>query len=187
MQSIEYQVSRGARLVNNIRKLSDLEEYKSKIEPIEFTIILEDIILNLREKYKEKNIEIQVKNQNKKNLILANKQLRDVFENILINAIIHNENRKINIIIKISREIKKAIRYIKFEILDNGTGISNGEKNSIFKREYYIDKSLTGQGLGLVIVKKIIDAYNGQIWVEDRTPGKFFKGSNFIFLIPEAF
>lgn len=41
-------------------------------------------------------------------------------------------------------------------------------------------------GLGLSLVKKIINSYNGKIWVEDRFKGDFKKGSNFIFLIPEA-
>jgi signal transduction histidine kinase len=40
-------------------------------------------------------------------------------------------------------------------------------------------------GLGLSLVKKIIDSYKGQIWVEDKIKGDFTKGSNFIILIPE--
>ena len=41
-------------------------------------------------------------------------------------------------------------------------------------------------GLGLSLVKKIIESYHGQIWVEDRFEGDYSKGSNFIVLIPEA-
>ncbi len=39
-------------------------------------------------------------------------------------------------------------------------------------------------GIGLTLVKKIIDNYNGEIWVEDRIPGDYSKGSKFCFLIP---
>jgi signal transduction histidine kinase len=39
-------------------------------------------------------------------------------------------------------------------------------------------------GLGLSLVKKTIDRYNGKIWVEDKVKGDCSKGSNFIILIP---
>jgi signal transduction histidine kinase len=41
-------------------------------------------------------------------------------------------------------------------------------------------------GLGLSLVKKTIDRYNGKIWVEDRIKGDHTKGTNFIILIPGA-
>lgn len=41
-------------------------------------------------------------------------------------------------------------------------------------------------GLGLALVKKIIDNYNGKIWVEDRVKGDHSKGNNFVLLIPEV-
>jgi len=41
-------------------------------------------------------------------------------------------------------------------------------------------------GLGLSLVKKIIEKYHGKIWVEDRVKGAQSKGSNFIVLIPEV-
>ena len=41
-------------------------------------------------------------------------------------------------------------------------------------------------GFGLSLVKKILEGYNGKIWVEDRIQGDYTKGSNFIVLIPEV-
>ncbi len=41
-------------------------------------------------------------------------------------------------------------------------------------------------GLGLSLTSKIIDSYNGKIWVEDRIKGDYTKGGNFVILIPEA-
>ena len=41
-------------------------------------------------------------------------------------------------------------------------------------------------GFGLTLVKKIIESYKGEIWIEDRVKGDYSHGSNFIFLIPEA-
>jgi len=43
-----------------------------------------------------------------------------------------------------------------------------------------------GMGLSLLLVKKILDSFNAEIWVEDRIIGDPSKGSNFIILIPEG-
>lgn len=41
-------------------------------------------------------------------------------------------------------------------------------------------------GLGLTLVKKIIEVFNGKIWIKDRVLGDYSKGSNFVVLVPEA-
>ena len=65
-------------------------------------------------------------------------------------------------------------------------GISDEIKELIFHRGYRKEKNIRGMGLGLSLVKKIIDSYDGQIWVEDKVKGDFNKGSNFVLLIPKA-
>jgi signal transduction histidine kinase len=48
------------------------------------------------------------------------------------------------------------------------------------------EKQSKGMGIGLTLVKKAIETYSGQIWVEDRIIGDYTEGSNFIIMIPEA-
>ena len=58
------------------------------------------------------------------------------------------------------------------------------------KKQFFIknqkDKKFRGLGIGLSLVKKIVDSFNGKIWVEDKVKGEYGKGSNFIVLIPEV-
>ena len=103
----------------------------------------------------------------------------------MINAVKYNTNQLIKILIKISEVQEDGVSFLKLEFLDNGIGIEQYRKEKIFEvgnREY---KGGRGMGLGLSLVKKIVDSYNGKILVEDREPGDYSKGSNFIVLIPK--
>jgi len=112
--------------------------------------------------------------------------LENIFENILYNAVYHNENNIINITVNVSKISKDNANYVRFEVLDNGLGIPDSMKGNIFSREYKKGEIPTGIGLGLLLVKRIIEKYNGEISVEDRIIGDHSQGSKFIILIPES-
>lgn len=112
--------------------------------------------------------------------------MEDLFHNLVSNSIKYNDSPVVEIDVKMSREKKNNINYIKLEFLDNGIGISDKRKGTIFKEEYVKDISTKGLGIGLTLVKKIVGSYEGEIWVEDRIKGDYKQGSNFIILIPEA-
>ena len=109
-----------------------------------------------------------------------------MFENILINAIRHNNNAQVEIIVRVSKFQENKTDYVKIEFIDNGMGIEDSQKDIIFQRGYEEGKSTSGMGLGLSLVKKILQIYDGKIWVEDRVKGNPSEGSNFIVLIPEV-
>ncbi|GAI13051.1 unnamed protein product, partial [marine sediment metagenome] len=116
----------------------------------------------------------------------ANELLLDLFENILFNAVKHNENPKIEISIKVSKVDRDRKKYLKFEFLDDGIGVPDALKEQLFKDISNIKSKTKGMGLGLLLVSKILSIYNGQIWVEDKIKGDPSKGSNFIILLPEV-
>ncbi len=179
------QVLRGAKLVLNIRKLSQLEEIEISLKRTEIYNILLNTIDFVKNSYKEKKINIKVDSFSTQIYVQVNELIRDVFENILYNAIKHNKSAIPEIEIKISKEQKLGENYVKMEFQDNGGGISDHRKEKIFKRGYGQTKSVHGMGLGLSLVKTIIEKCQGKIWVEDRVNGDYSKGSNFVLLIPE--
>jgi signal transduction histidine kinase len=104
----------------------------------------------------------------------------------MINAVKYNENALISILIKISEIQADGKSILKLEFIDNGMGIEHYRKEKIFmvgNREF---KGGRGMGLGLSLVKKIVESYSGKIMVEDKVPGDYSKGSNFIVLIPKS-
>ena len=180
------QVIRGAKLVSNIRKLSQIEETKMSLRRTEICSILTNSIDFAKNSSRDKKINIKFDSSNKQLYIQANELIRDVFENILNNAIKHNKSAIPEIEVKISKEQTFGLNYLKIEFQDNGLGISDPRKESVFQRGYGKNKHARGMGLGLSLVKKIIEIYRGEMRVEDRVNGDYSKGINFILLIPEV-
>ena len=185
-QIIKEQVIRGAKLVSNVRKISQLEYPKRNLEKIEIVNVLKKVITIVKKSYKDKNLNIRIDSVVEKFFAKTNDFLEDVFENLLINAITHNRNISIEISVKILKEQQNGINYVKMEFQDNGIGVADSMKHRIFIRANRKEEIYLGMGLGLSLVRGIIESYNGKIWVEDVVKGDRSKGSNFVILIPEG-
>ncbi|MFX0075641.1 MAG: ATP-binding protein [Candidatus Hermodarchaeota archaeon] len=183
---VDGQVARGVKLVSNVGKLSQIEDSGAILKKINISNFLEEAINYIKQSFKNQDIHINVDLKNTKIFVTANDLLLDVFENLLINSIRHNNKSKVEINIKTSKYYVNDQRAIKFEFKDNGSGISDDRKSIIFTRGKDLKRKTEGMGLGLSLVKKIIESYDGQIWIEDRIKGDFEKGSSFVFVIPEA-
>jgi PAS domain S-box-containing protein len=182
---INDQVVRGAGLVSNIRNLSNLNNLEVNLKPINLKDCLEEAINFVKKSYFNKNLNIKINNNEENIIALANKLIIDVFENIIFNAIKYNQNENIKISIVISENTIDNEHYWRLEFRDNGMGISDDMKKNLFGSQIKDNKLSKGMGLGLLTVKKILDIYNGEIWVEDRILGKPSKGSNFIIRLPK--
>ncbi len=184
LERINNQVKRGAYLVSTVLKLSKIENKNISLERTDVCNILNKAIEFLRKSYGDKIINVDIKKPKDEFWVMANELLLDLFENILINAVKHNNNNVIQISVKLSNFVKNDVAHLKIEIRDNGVGIPDKDKKSIFQRVYGKKRTLEGLGLGLSLVKKIIDSYDGQIWVENNVKGNYKKGSNFVVLLP---
>ena len=172
--------------MSNVRKLSKVEESEISIQSVNIYKYINESISIIQKSFQQREVNIQIEPLKDKLYVKANELLLDVIENILINAVKYNENPKIEITIKVSKEKSNGENHIKIEFLDNGIGIEDSRKPIIFRNGHRIQKGGKGMGLGLSLVKKIIKSYDGQLWVEDRIKGDYKKGSNFILMIPEA-
>jgi len=177
-------VDRGAKLVLDIQKLSRLDEIKIIFEPIDVNNTLRDSITFIKNTYPNKKIDIKIPNQNHQ--VLANEFLLDVFENIISNAVKYNLNPMAEINVKSCIIKDNGTEYLKLEFIDNGMGVPDIKKKAILEKGFEKDRRFHGLGIGLSLVKKTIESYNGRIWVENRVPEDYSKGSIFLVLIPLA-
>jgi len=183
---IKQQLARGASLVSNVRKLSEIEEAEMHIKPIEVKKVLEDSIEDLHARFHERDLEISFNASQDISNVMGGELLIDAFENLLINGVIHNNSEKIRLWINLSKVYQEGKNLVKIEFKDNGLGIIEERKKTIFKRNYQKDRSTGGMGIGLSLVKNIIIRYNGKVGVENRVSGDYSRGSNFIILLKEA-
>lgn len=183
---IEQQITRGKKLINNIRNLSEIEESEMPLVPTEVFDKLSHAIQFVKVNFQKQKINFNILSDFDEIYVLSNDLLLDVFENILINSVVYNKNEPLKIEISISRLIENEKLYIKLEFKDNGIGINHNRKRLIFMENYKKRTGSKGMGLGLSLVAKLLDLCDGKIWVEDRVKGDYTQGSNFVILIPEA-
>ena len=74
----------------------------------------------------------------------------------------------------------------KVSVEDNGPGIPDYMKEKILNRLQRGETKAKGLGLGLYLVKSLVESYHGRVMVEDRVPGDHRKGSRFIVYLPVA-
>ncbi|WPR72522.1 ATP-binding protein [Flavobacterium sp. NG2] len=104
-------------------------------------------------------------------------RFRQLFQNLIQNGIKYNNND----IIKIELGVTENEDAFTFYVKDNGNGIPEAYHNKIFDIFSKLQNDATSSGIGLSIVKKIIEYYSGKIWLESQEN----SGSTFYFTIPK--
>ena len=177
------QLKKGQNLVKNIILLSQIDQIEGKIYPYHVSNLINKSIESVRNSFPNRKIDFNIDYSNQVLEGYANDLIYNAIENILINSIKHTDQESIQLDIRVSKEEIQNVKYIKIELVDNGPGIPDDLKKLIFERK--IKLSEEGLGMGLYIVKKIIESINGKIFIKDRIKNDFSKGLNVIVLLRE--
>lgn len=102
-------------------------------------------------------------------------KLKQLFQNFISNAIKFNDKEKGVIAI----DVKEEGEFYKFSVKDNGIGIEEQYHDKIFKIFHSLHKRKDSTGIGLSIIKKIVDLHKGQIWIESQLG----QGTTFYFTL----
>lgn len=175
---------RMAQLVNSLLNVSRIELGTLAIETemTDFSSICDSVVKELALNIKKKEIQLTKEYEEKIPTINADPKLvRIIFQNLLTNAVKYTPEKG-EIYIKITKKGTDLL----ISVADNGYGIPEHQKNKIFTKLFRADnareKETEGTGLGLYIVKLIIEAAKGKIWFESEEN----KGTTFYVLMPLA-
>ncbi len=166
-----------ARLVSDLLELSRAGRKTKKFERHDFNEILELSLDGLEGKIRENNVKIQKPDDFPK-VHCDEMRLSQVMSNLIGNSINYMGDEKSP---TIQIGWAENDNMYEFWVQDNGIGIKDEDKDRVFNIfERAADSSAEGTGIGLSIVKKIIQVHGGNIWVDS----KFGNGSKFTFTIP---
>jgi PAS domain S-box-containing protein len=173
---------RMLRLVNNLIDITKLDcgHFSIELQNHNIVSLVENITLSVSEYIKNKEISLIFDTNIEEKIIAVDpNSIERIILNLLSNAIKFTDSGD-SIIVNLFAEQE----YVTISIKDTGIGIPNDKLEMIFDRFRQVDKSLTrnteGSGIGLSLVKSLIDIHNGYIDVKSE----YGYGSDFIIRLP---
>lgn len=180
--NIRSQTENLSTLINDLFELSQLEaeQLELKLEPVNLNDLLSDVLESMQPQARAKGISLQGIFSEDLPIIKAELvKIQRVLYNLVQNAIRHTPASG-----SISLVTKAVPQGVQIDVTDTGEGIAPEDLPHIFDQFFRSEKSRSretgGSGLGLSIAKRIVEAHNGQIWVNSR-PG---QGTQFSFILP---
>lgn len=168
---------RMKNIILDILEFSRVGKYNDKKESIDLNKIIQEIEIF----YKMENEKGKINYENLPIIHSFRSPIQQIFQNLISNAFKYaKENTTPIVNIKVVDETEKTIT---IAVEDNGIGIENEylEKIFILFQRLHIREEDKGSGMGLAIVKKIVENLNGRIWVESEIN----IGSTFYFTLPK--
>ena len=173
LSMIEDKVEKMDRLIQGILTYSKVESIETLTEKIDLNKKIKKIINII---HIPSNIKVIIKNELP--IINADRfRMQQLFQNLISNAVIYID--KPEGIVEIDYEEHKK-NYV-FSIKDNGPGIALENQEKIFKIFQSYTNHDKSTGIGLSIVKRIVDCYKGKIWIESELG----KGTTFYINLPK--
>lgn len=176
------EISRITRLIGEIDRINELESQESQLQKTTFdlTELAQQIVDNFQPMLVENKLNCSVSGD--RVFISADRdKIHQVLTNLLANAIKFTPSGG-----RIDLYVSQSKGTASFRIIDNGQGIPPDEVGQIFERFYMAEPSrnskLGGQGIGLSIVKGIVNAHQGTISVDNI----YGKGTTFTINLPKA-
>ena len=187
LKSLKFSGDYLLTFINDILQINKIEANKVDIEPESFNLKkkINNIILALNNSAQDNHIKIHFEYDTDlpENFIADQLKISQILINLIGNSIKFTKDGDIWIrVYKI--EGKESVYTLRFEVEDNGIGISQEKQDNMFESfsqgSIQINRKYGGTGLGLSIVKGLIDILKGKIYVKSELD----KGTTFYFEIP---
>jgi len=184
IESIKQNSYRLSKLINNLVDISKIEAgfLKLNLSNNNIVKVVEEIVMSVTNYTESKGLNIIFDTDIEENVIACDtEKIERIVLNLISNAIKFSDAGD-----EILVDIKDMNEFIQISVEDNGIGIEEGNLDMIFDRFKQVDKSLArntgGTGVGLSLVKSIVELHGGSIYVESE----FGKGSKFKVMLPSG-
>ncbi|MBI4825379.1 MAG: DUF3365 domain-containing protein [Nitrospirae bacterium] len=172
---ISMSISRMDTLLNGLLQFSRSGNADLKTEDIDMNMLISGILSNLNYRMKEAGADFEVTDLPR--CTGDREQVIRIFSNLIENAVKYLDTaRKGKIKVSGHKEGNLSVYCVE----DNGIGIASEHQKQIFHIFHQLDPSKAGEGLGLVIVQRMVERHGGKIWVESEAG----KGSRFFVALP---
>lgn len=176
---------RMINLVNLLLQIARVEAGRVKIEPkpIDFRLVTEGVVMTLQSQLNEKKQKIKIITEPKElpKISMDEEVLWQIVQNLLTNAVRYSHLKSV---ITIRINVNNEKQELCYAVEDKGIGIPKEEQNRIFEKFFRADNASRyvpeGSGLGLNLVKKLVEDWNGKIWFESEEG----KDTTFFFTVP---
>ncbi|OLS26654.1 MAG: Sporulation kinase A [Candidatus Heimdallarchaeota archaeon LC_3] len=168
---------RSMELINNISILLKQQLIETEnLKTINLLDTLKKTEILLREVHKDKKLNIKIKGITRNTKVKADALIDQVFFNIMNNSVKYDKNELVKIEIKLESDKKKSKNYT-ISFTDHGKGIAPKEREKLFTRFTVFKTKGKGSGLGLYIVKTLVERYKGKVSIENTNPDDYRKGT----------
>jgi PAS domain S-box-containing protein len=170
-------VDRMRQLIEDLLLYSSLERRKKEIVPVDLEAVIQSVLQDLSEAIERCGATIE--KCQFPTIPCDSAQMRQLFSNLISNALKYRANRKICVRLR-STEFEQKFR---FDVVDNGQGFDKKYSKCIFETFKRLHGSeYPGTGMGLAICKKIVERHGGNIWATSKEG----KGSTFSIELPKT-
>lgn len=178
---------RMLKLINDMLDVSKIEQMGEKVTvmPVVIREVVEDVVEDIEIKVKEKKLSLNVRLSPDVFKVMSNPQkLREVLMNLISNSLKFTNFGSITLSVKPFND-----KFVLFEVIDTGRGIEEEYLDKLFNKFGRTDNSYRtvaeagGSGLGLYIVKKLVEAMGGEVGAKSEGLG---HGSTFWFTLPKV-
>jgi signal transduction histidine kinase len=166
-------------LLSDLLELSRIGRMMNVPETISFSDIVRDAMDNVHGQLEARRVTVTLQ-PNLPAIHGDRQRLTEVLQNLIDNSIKYM-GRDANPQIEIGQNSDESGRPVFF-VRDNGIGIAPNHHERVFGLFNKLDSQSAGSGIGLAIVKRIVEVHGGRIWVESELG----KGSTFYFTLPQS-
>ena len=183
-----------AHLIRNVKRSAQMmDQDKVEIVPVNLTKSIRQTAIDAKASAVNRRVDMRLKLPERDIWVMADSLMDEVFYNLFTNAIKYDEHEEAIVEVELEVVEVEGRRSAKVRVADHGIGIPDELKDKVFTRGFKelikpdrpVLQRARGAGMGLSLVKSLVDRYGGRIWLENRVYDDYTRGSVFTVLLPK--